>query len=550
MNRLTTLILAILLFEVNGFGGETELAKLDSAIAKRQETALNKEKHLRQLQNSLMAASGADRQLQMLEQLYEDYYTYRFDSTSYYVHRSIDLARQTGNNYYLHKATIHKVLLNARGGYYNEAESELLKIPVDELPDDLKHEYYLAQFWLYMYWGQYNSNKNEEQSLHVKMMKEGLDGAIEYCRDSTATYAYLLGERSHIFEMDAKQAIGYYQEVVSKAPRLSKLYASAAFAMSQCYKKNEDLDNYEHWLVEAATVDMLTPLKENFALQELAVFLFHKDKGNIERATNYIYCSMEDAQFVNDRLRIITISQNFPMILSAYTAKIKKQKDTILYGLMALATLTLLILVSLYYIKKQNNKLHLHQRELRIKHEEVKQKNSLLEKQGEQLSLLNSKLLDTNQKREGLAKIYIDLCAKYIDKLKKYQKLVKHKIKANQSSELLTMISSERISEEDAATFIPKFDKAFLDLYPSFVDELNRLLQPGSQIVIKQPNTLTTELRIYALIRLGVKESSEIADLLFYSPQTIYNYRSAVKNKAKNKDTFDDDLQKLCTVIQ
>lgn len=550
MNRLTTLILAIFLFEVNGFGGETELAKLDSAIAKRQETALNKEKHLRQLQNSLMAASGADRQLQMLEQLYEDYYTYRFDSTSYYVHRSIDLARQTGNNYYLHKATIHKVLLNARGGYYNEAESELLKIPVDELPDDLKHEYYLAQFWLYMYWGQYNSNKNEEQSLHVKMMKEGLDGAIEYCRDSTATYAYLLGERSHIFEMDAKQAIGYYQEVVSKAPRLSKLYASAAFAMSQCYKKNEDLDNYEHWLVEAATVDMLTPLKENFALQELAVFLFHKDKGNIERATNYIYCSMEDAQFVNDRLRIITISQNFPMILSAYTAKIKKQKDTILYGLMALATLTLLILVSLYYIKKQNNKLHLHQRELRIKHEEVKQKNSLLEKQGEQLSLLNSKLLDTNQKREGLAKIYIDLCAKYIDKLKKYQKLVKHKIKANQSSELLTMISSERISEEDAATFIPKFDKAFLDLYPSFVDELNRLLQPGSQIVIKQPNTLTTELRIYALIRLGVKESSEITDLLFYSPQTIYNYRSAVKNKAKNKDTFDDDLQKLCTVIQ
>ena len=159
-------------------------------------------------------------------------------------------------------------------------------------------------------------------------------------------------------------------------------------------------------------------------------------------------------------------------------------------------------------------------------------------------------LLQPNQRREGLAKIYIDLCAKYIDKLKNYQTLVKRKIKANQAQELLQTMQSERISAEDAATFLDKFDKAFLDLYPTFVTELNTLLQPDGQITLKQPNTLNNETRIYALIRLGVKESSEIADLLFYSPQTIYNYRSAVKNRAINKDTFDDDVMHLCTVIR
>lgn len=199
---------------------------------------------------------------------------------------------------------------------------------------------------------------------------------------------------------------------------------------------------------------------------------------------------------------------------------------------------------------RRREELQAKNEELHQQHEEVRQKNALLEEQGRQLSALNEQLIDTNFKREGLAKIYIDLCAKYIDKLKKYQTLVKRKIKANQVQELLSTISSSRISEEDAATFMNKFDKAFLDLYPTFVTELNTLLLPENQISVKQPHALTPELRIYALIRLGVKESSEIADLLFFSPQTIYNYRSAVRSRAISKDTFDEDVQKLCAVIK
>jgi hypothetical protein len=143
----------------------------------------------------------------------------------------------------------------------------------------------------------------------------------------------------------------------------------------------------------------------------------------------------------------------------------------------------------------------------------------------------------------------MDLCAKYIDKLGKYQTLVKRKIKANQAQELLQTISSARISEEDAATFLNRFDKAFLELYPTFVEEFNALLTEDARIHPKTPTTLTTELRTFALIRLGVKSTVDIAGLLFLSTQTIYNCRSVIKNKAINKETFDQDIDKLCTVI-
>ena len=120
---------------------------------------------------------------------------------------------------------------------------------------------------------------------------------------------------------------------------------------------------------------------------------------------------------------------------------------------------------------------------------------------------------------------------------------------ANRVNELLTKVSSSRMSEEDAAVFMARFDKAFLALYPSFIEELSALLQPSEQVSLESDGTMSTKLRIFALIRLGIKESSEIATLLFYSPQTIYNYRSAMKKSALNPETFEDDVRHLCVTV-
>ena len=532
------------------------LLRLDSVIAERPNITTAKEKKLAQLRSSLSSTTNEEEKLALFEQMYQEYLTYRYDSALVYVQNSIILSKEIGNIAYYQQAVINYALLDARGGFYSEAADYLKGINLEELNDSLKYEYYITHFWLYMYWSQYSSDERVKEE-YWRKMKENLVEAIKYEKENTINYQYLMGERMHYIDENSEKAAIYYRKVVDMAPVNSKLYASAAFSLARCYMDKGDMPMYELWLTNSAISDIVTPLKENLSLQELAMYLFEKDNDNVDRATSYIYCSMEDAQFFNNRLRLIELSGRFSTILSAYTKKINDQKSHILYGMIILGLLTLAILASALFIKKQNGQLHLRREELQTKneelhqqHEEVRQKNALLVEQGKQLSALNEQLIDTNFKREGLAKIYIDLCAKYIDKLKKYQTLVKRKIKANQVQELLSTISSSRISEDDAATFMNKFDKAFLDLYPTFVAELNTLLLSDNQIVVKQPNTLTPELRIYALIRLGVKESSEIADLLFFSPQTIYNYRSAVKNRAINKDTFDEDVQKLCAVIR
>lgn len=532
------------------------LLRLDSVIAERPNITTAKEKKLAQLRSSLASTTNEEEKLALFEQMYQEYLTYRYDSALVYVQNSIILSKEIGNIAYYQQAVINYALLDARGGFYSEAADYLKGINLEELNDSLKYEYYITHFWLYMYWSQYSSNERVKEE-YWRKMKENLVEAIKYEKENTINYQYLMGERMHYIDENSEKAAIYYRKVVDMAPVNSKLYASAAFSLARCYMDKGDMPMYELWLTNSAISDIVTPLKENLSLQELAMYLFEKDNDNVDRATSYIYCSMEDAQFFNNRLRLIELSGRFSTILSAYTKKINDQKSHILYGMIILGLLTLAILASALFIKKQNGQLHLRREELQTKneelhqqHEEVRQKNALLVEQGKQLSALNEQLIDTNFKREGLAKIYIDLCAKYIDKLKKYQTLVKRKIKANQVQELLSTISSSRISEEDAATFMNKFDKAFLDLYPTFVAELNTLLLSDNQIVVKQPNTLTPELRIYALIRLGVKESSEIADLLFFSPQTIYNYRSAVRSRAINKDTFDEDVQKICAVIR
>lgn len=551
------LLLTILFVAATGTNADnTLLLRLDSVIAERHNISAAKEEKLDYMRKGLALITTDEARLKLYDKLYQEYLTYRYDSAMAYVMKGYELAEKTGNRYYINKYMINSTLINARGGFYSEAEDIMNKIQAEELDSLLRYEYHIAKFWLYLYMREYTDNPKAKKDYKTRM-DYCLVNAINYEKANSLNWYYLMGEKTKYVDNNNQASAVYYQKVVDIAPVNSKLYASAAFSLARCYLDHGDSDMYLTWLTKSAISDMMTPLKENLSLQELAIHLFENEPKQIERATRYIYCSMEDAQFFNNRLRIIGISQKFPAILTAYTNHISDQKSSIIYGLIALGVLTVLILLALIFIKKQNTKLNKRHEELQVKnrelhqqHAEVREKNVLLEKQQRQLSHLNEQLIDTNFKREGLAKIYIDLCAKYIDKLKKYQTLVQRKIKANQINELLSAMSSSRLSEEDAAIFLNKFDKAFLNLYPSFVEELNALLDPDQQIAVKQEDALTTELRIYALIRLGVKESAEIADLLFYSPQTIYNYRSAFKNRAANKDTFDEDVQKLCSVIK
>ena len=199
-------------------------------------------------------------------------------------------------------------------------------------------------------------------------------------------------------------------------------------------------------------------------------------------------------------------------------------------------------------LKYNNNELKNFNNELKDSNKALKDSNNELKGSNKALRDANDELENTNAKRELMANAFIMLCYQYIERLDSQRKLVIRKIKANQQNELLSILSSSKRGTEESQSFFSQFDKIFLSLYPSFVNELNSLLIPEAQIELKEDNELTPSLRVAALVRLGVTESPKIAGILSYSLQTIYNYRSTLKNSAIDKEHFEENLQKLCSV--
>ena len=199
-------------------------------------------------------------------------------------------------------------------------------------------------------------------------------------------------------------------------------------------------------------------------------------------------------------------------------------------------------------LKNFNNELKDSNNELKDSNKALRDSNDELKDSNKALRNSNDELENTNAKRELMANAFIMLCYQYIERLESQRKLVIRKIRANQQNELLSILSSSKRSTEENQNFLSQFDKIFLSLYPSFVKELNSLLIPEAQIELKEDNEMTPSLRVAALVRLGVTESPKIAGILSYSLQTIYNYRSTLKNSAIDKEHFEENLQKLCSV--
>lgn len=523
--------------------------QLDLLLSHQTAHIKRKDETINRIKKGLLTEEKTLKRLQTYDLLYQEYYVFQFDSAMTYLDKGIDLAKETANTYYYNSNVIHKAELLSIGGLYNEAIETISLVDTTALDRTQKFDFYLSLFRIHTYWADF-CNDHTYTPAHREKAKQALIKAMDYCDETAKTYEYYYGEYCVFVLNDPKKARSHYLKAASLLPTDSRFYAMACFALSGSYANEGRTDQQERYLLLSSIADTENCTMENYALQTLAMYIFEHDKNRIDRAQEYIQKSLEDARFYNNRLRIIEISNKLPVIVNSYQQTLNTRNRVQMIAIIAISLLLIFLLVAITYIVKQTKRLRLQQRELQKNNDSLSELNTRQKGLNTQLHKLNALLIDTNRKREGLAKLYIDLCAKYITRLKQQQTLVKRKIKANQTSELLSQLSSGRLSEEDASTFLSRFDKAFLDLYPTFTKELNALLKADCQIKNTHSNELTTDQRIMALIRLGVKESAEIADLLFYSPQTIYNYRSALKAKAIDKTNFEAEVAKLCTIIE
>ena len=543
MRHLIVIIITLMIQPIYIKGDNNQLYKqLDAALAQRAHYVELKEKSLNEIKQGAKYVTSNEDKLKLYEQLANEYKAYEYDSAMTYVNKGLILAQKSNNIFFNKRFQLSQTRLLITRGFYAEAKEILQKIEPKEEPRDYQFLYYYTMYGLYNNWSTYCEN-NEFSKNYNQLKVNYLKKAIELSPKKDAFYYYLMGELYYFSNHpNNNKTIQYYKKALSMEKANSRLHAMTAFALSEVYQKANNLELMEHYLLVAAISDITSATKENVALQDIALFIYKHKTRSLNKAQEYINLSLEDAYTYKSRLRRIEISSKLQMITNAYTDDIKTTNRLLNIALLVIILLLLGVGISSLFIRKKN-------RLLKQKKDEITATSAKMEILNEQLHLINAELKNTNQKRERLVKVYIDLSYKNIERNQKLRTLAVRKIKANQSKELLSLLSSSTNTEKENKEFLTEFDKEFLSLYPTFVNELNQQLTESAHIQLKENGEMPPILRVCALLRLGITESSKIAGILSYSPQTVYNYRSILKNNAIDKEHFEENVLKLCMII-
>ena len=516
--------------------------RLDSVIAHRTDYYVQKNKKIEQIKLGSAYVTDKKAKLQMYERLVNEYSPYIYDSAMVYTQKGINLTRQTNDSNCYKKFQIIKARLLVSRNFYIEAKEILDNIEVPPTDRRLNYLYNCAQCALYFNL-KLSTHDTEYGPRYDRLFHKYMDNALLYIPQKDAQYYYMKGVQLAYSNGGVKDIEACLSKAMSQLKPDSWLYGKSAFILAKVYGRHHQPELQERYLLLAAISDVMSATNENMALQEVALRLY---KHDVRKAQRYINVSLNDANVFSSRLRSIELYSNLYTILSAYNHALENAGKWHIVLMLSIIVLLVVIVVGTMRIKRKNNLMQQNEKILTAQTEQLSATNSKQKEANDELEKLNDELEQTNTKREYMAKAYISLCYLYIEKLENQRKMVIRKIKANQQKELLSILSSSKRTADEDQTFFSQFDSIFLSLYPTFVTELNTLLTPEAQVELKENNELTPSLRVAALIRLGITESSMIAGILSYSPQTIYNYRSALKNGAIDKDSFEENLQRLC----
>jgi DNA-binding CsgD family transcriptional regulator len=328
----------------------------------------------------------------------------------------------------------------------------------------------------------------------------------------------------------------------------SRDYAIAAYYHSLVCENEEDT---EYWLGQSALSDIRHAVMDQASLLSLADIL--NRQGDLERSYKYIRFTWDCNNRFNTRMRSWQITPILNVIEKNYQKAADRNTRILTTSIIAVSILALLLLGLLLFVHHRNRQLAIARNALKESNDELEVANRQLATQKDELSelnvkqsILNSQLSESNHVKEEYIGRFMSLCSQYIDKLDDYRKFVNKKVKNKEFEELYRLSKSTELKEKELEELYENFDSVFLNLFPTFVDDFNALLDPETQIHPKDENRLTTEIRIFALIRLGIEDSSKIAEFLHYSVNTIYNYRARIKNGAlNNRESFERRVKLL-----
>lgn len=476
--------------------------------------------------------------------IYLEYKAYSSDSALHYLNENMLLARQLNDKERELNIQLELSYLLSSIGMYMEAADILNSIDRQTLPSSLLGYYYTCYEHVYFEAGAAQPRYKMFASRYAKLSHAYRDSMQVTLDPSSATYLWL--RETQLREAGKyDEALEFSDRRLAEASFGTPQYALVAYQRFRLFESMGKKDEHLYYLVLSAISDVRSAIKEQSSLMVLAQEL--NRKGDLKRAYDYINFSWEISQFYKTRLRSWMNITPLSMINGNYQDIIKQQNRELLIYIACVALLALLLVIALIYIYRQMKALSIAKKGLQEVNERLFSLNEELEKVNRHLRSTNLELSESNLIKEAYIARFFKLCSVYVDRLQAYRKLVNKKLQRGQVAELLKMTHlSNDIVTVEVQELYANFDSAFLHLFPNFVESLNALLLPEEQIVLKPDELLNTELRIFALIRLGIKDSSQIAELLHYSVNTIYNYRSRVKTKARvSRDDFEDLVAKI-----
>lgn len=502
------------------------LKELDGVIDRKEEYHRQKMSRINELKRRLDASSDKLEQYGVYGKLLEEYLHYQADSAAYYLNRCAALLPLPGRADLEEEVAINRAAVMGVMGMYADALNVLEEINPDSIGPEVRKKYYRACRSCYGWLADYSIERRVKQK-YLEMTDRYRDSIILV--DSPVTGDIARAERAAL-NGRADEAIAILEKYLPEGTDDMETLSYLNYTMYEAYLAKGDVEKQVEYLARTALWDMKRVVREYASLHKLARLLY--EQGDIDRAYVYLNCSMEDAVACHARLRSLEVTEIYPIIDRAYKEKEAHERAVVTGLLVGISLLALLLIVAVFYLYYWMKKL-------------AAMRRSLFQA-NKQLQAANESLEQTGRIKEVYIARYLDRCVGYLDKLEQYRRSLEKLAMASKTDALFKAIRSDQFLRDERKAFYRDFDRSFLDLFPHFVEDFNGLLVDDGKITVKQGELLNTELRIFALIRLGVTDTNSIAHFLGYSLATVYNYRSKIRNKAVgDKDKFEQEVMKL-----
>ena len=510
------------------------LKVLDKTVDNYQFYSNQKEEQLNKLKDLLKYTSSDSQRYQICGKLYDEYKIYKSDSALTYARKKLEIAEKLNDSRSLMDARLNLSAIMGITGMYKESMDMLSTVNVNKFPE-LKAYYFHIYRTVYGFMANFAVSTQEKRQ-YDKITDTYRDSLLVFNPSGSSTHIMVRSDQLIVnkkYDEALKLLLGYF-------PKNNNLHEKAiiAYSIALAYNGKKERETEKHWLAISAIYDLESATKSYISLRNLA-FLLYED-GDVDRAYRYMKRSLDDALFCNARLRTYEISKMMPIIDNAYQHQTETRQHLMMITIIIVSILSLLLMIAIFFVYRQMKKLTIARLNLSTVNKQLNELNS-------ELKGTNRTLSDSNLIKEEYIGRYMDQCSEYIDKLDNYRRSLTKTASTGKVEDLFQAIKSKQFIEDELTEFYTNFDITFLQLFPNFVEEFKKLLVDDN-LQLKHEQLLNTELRVYALIRLGISDSVKISHFLRCSLSTIYNCRTKYRNKAIGlRDEFEERIMLIGT---